>query len=84
MYGKSRQSSILEPSFYYAMLAAACFGRTVGTCHPNAVGVLHDIGRKYLAEAGSGAVHEQISQFSLAPVKGACARAPWRQPWSVS
>ena len=84
MFGKLIHSRTSEPSFYYVMLAAACFRRTAHGCHPNASAVLHDIGCKYLARAASGVVHERISEFSLAPAGRASARTCWRQPWSVN
>jgi len=84
MFGKLIQSKTSEPSFYYVMLAAACFRRTVRRRHSNAGAALHDIGCKYLARAASGVVHERISEFSLAPAGRAGARTCWRQPWPVN
>jgi hypothetical protein len=53
MLRKSIQNSAAEPSFFYLMMAESCFQRAVSTRHPKAGGTLREIGRKYLAKAGS-------------------------------
>jgi hypothetical protein len=73
MFGETIHSRASEPSFYYAMLAATCFRRTARSCNPAA---LREIGCKYLARAGGGFAHEEISDLSLAKISR-------RQPWTV-
>ncbi|HEY6257290.1 MAG TPA: hypothetical protein VIY51_16020 [Xanthobacteraceae bacterium] len=51
MLRKSIQTSAGEPSFFYLMMAESCFQRAVSTRHPKARGTLHEIGRRYLAQA---------------------------------
>ena len=46
-------------------------------------GALRDIGCKYLAKAGCGAAHEQMTEVSLAQIRRTGANAFWRQPWTV-
>ena len=55
MFGRSNRSSTAESSFFYLLRAATCFRRAGCTRHPNAGGALRDIGREYLAKAGSDA-----------------------------
>ncbi len=82
MFDKSIQR-IPEPSFYYAMLAATCFRRTARSRHRNAGGAFRDIGCIYLAKAGCGYGHEQISESFLTQIRHTGAKVSWRQPWTV-
>ena len=54
MFGKSIQSSMAEPSFFYLMMAATCFRRAARTRHSTAAGALRDIGRAYLTKEARG------------------------------
>lgn len=47
MFSSSMQSRTLESSFYYVMLAAACFRLAADTRHPNAGGALRDMDRDH-------------------------------------
>jgi hypothetical protein len=40
-----------EPSFFYLMMADGCFQRATSARHPNADGMLRNIGRDYLTKA---------------------------------
>jgi hypothetical protein len=79
----SKSSRTPEPSFYYVLLAAACFRRTAGSCHSNADGALRELGCKYLATAGGGVAHEEISELSLPQISRTGDKTSWRQPWTV-
>ena len=83
MFSKSIRGSAPEPSFYYVMLAAACFRQKARSCHSNAGGALREIGFKYLARAGCGFAHERVLEFSLTPIRGKGAKASRRQAWTV-
>jgi hypothetical protein len=81
MFGESRQSGIPESSFYYVVLAAACFRRTACGCHPNTGGVLRDMGHKYLAKADRGSADQP--EFSLARIRRTGTKISWRKQWMV-
>jgi hypothetical protein len=51
MYRQSIQNCTAEPSFFYLIMAAACFRRAAAIGHPNARGALRDVGREYLNQA---------------------------------
>jgi hypothetical protein len=53
MYRQSIQISTAEPSFFYLIMAAACFRRAASISHPNTRGALRDIGREYLNQGRS-------------------------------
>jgi hypothetical protein len=53
MYRQSMQISAAEPSFFYLIMAAACFRRAAGVSHPKTRGALRDIGREYLNQGQS-------------------------------
>jgi len=53
MYRQSMQISTAEPSFFYLIMAAACFRRAAGVSHPKMRGALRDIGREYLNQGQS-------------------------------
>jgi hypothetical protein len=42
-----------EPSFFYLIMAAACFRRAAGISRRNTRGALRDIGREYLNQGRS-------------------------------
>ena len=84
MFGKSIRGRTPEPSFYYVMLAASCFRRTARGRRPKFDEALRNIGQEYLAKAGCGAAHEQISEFSLARIRRTGAKTSRRQPWTVA
>jgi hypothetical protein len=48
MYRQSIQSCTAEPSFFYLIMAAACFRRAARIGDANTRDALHDIGREYL------------------------------------
>jgi hypothetical protein len=81
MFGETIHSRASEPSFYYAILAATCFGRTARSCNP---GALREIGCKYLAKAGGGVAHKEISELSLPQTSRPGDKTSWRQPWTVN
>lgn len=81
MFAKTIHSRASEPSFYYAILAATCFRRTARSCNP---GALREIGCKYLAKAGGGVAHEEISELSLSQISRTGDKTSWRQPWTVN
>ena len=83
MFGESIRDRAPEPSFYYVMLAAACFQRTARTCHPDAARALHVIGCRYLAKAGCGFTHERVLEFPLAQIRRKGAKVSRRQSWTV-
>ena len=83
MFGETSQSGIPEASFYYVVLAATCFQRTAGGCHPNAPGVLRDTGYKYLAKADRGSANQQVSEFLFTRIKRTGTKASWRRQWMV-
>jgi hypothetical protein len=83
MFGKLIRGRTPEPSFYYVMLAASCFRRTDRGRRPKFGEALRNIGHEYLAKAGCGAAHEQISEFSLAQIRRTGTKASWRQLWTV-
>jgi hypothetical protein len=53
MYRQSIQVCTVEPSFFYLIMAAACFRRAASIGHPNVRGALRDIGREYLNQGRS-------------------------------
>jgi hypothetical protein len=53
MYRQSIQVCTAEPSFFYLIMAAACFRRAAGISHRNTRGALRDIGREYLNQGRS-------------------------------
>jgi hypothetical protein len=81
MFNKSRSTP--EPSFYHVMLAATSFRRTTRSWYPNATRALRDVGCKYLANAGCGVVHEQISEKSLVRTGCVGAKDSGRHPCKV-
>jgi hypothetical protein len=83
MLGKSIRGRTPEPSFYYVMLAAACFQGTARICHPDARRALRDFGCKYLAKARRGFAHERVPEFSLTRIRAEGAEASRRQSWTV-
>jgi hypothetical protein len=82
MFSAAIQERTPGPSFYYAMLAAARFQRTAGSCRTS-VGTLHDFGCKYLAKAGYGVTDEPMSEYFLARVRRADVKASGRHPWTA-
>lgn len=83
MFSKSIRGRAPEPSFYYVVLAAACFRQKARSCHPNAGRALRESGFKYLARAGCGFAHEHVLEFSLAPTRGKGVKDSRRQSWTV-
>jgi hypothetical protein len=53
MHRQSIQICTSEPSFFYLIMAAACFRRAANISHPNRRGALRDIGREYLNQCRS-------------------------------
>jgi hypothetical protein len=53
MYRQSIQICTAEPSFFYLIMAAACFRRAASISHPNTRGALRDVGREYLNQGRS-------------------------------
>jgi hypothetical protein len=53
MYRQSIQVCTAEPSFFYLIMAAACFRRAAGIRHPGKRGALRDIGRESLNQGRS-------------------------------
>jgi hypothetical protein len=53
MYRQQIQICAAEPSFFYLIMAAACFRRAAAISHRKTRGALRDIGREYLNQGRS-------------------------------
>jgi hypothetical protein len=53
MYRQSIQICTAELSFFYLIMAAACFRRAASVSHPKTRGALRDIGREYMNQGQS-------------------------------
>jgi hypothetical protein len=60
MYRQSIPIGNAEPSFFYLIMAAACFRRAAGISHPNTRCASRDIGRVYLSQGQSLCPETQV------------------------